>query len=518
MKKDTKGSSRTEVQKSARPGRVVYVQDAEYFEAPVAPPVPEEGRHAKVKKGFQAAGLILAMFCVITGAAYGLMTYYYSGRFFEGTTINGIDCSGMTAIAAEKAIADQVEDYRITIQARNVQPQTIDGEDINYKYASQGEILKLLKEQKPYEWITGLYQKRSYTIATKATFDKKLLQDEIRSLDAAQEENQIEPENAYVAFQNDRFEIVPETEGSELILKSAYQALSQAISGEDTQIDLGSEPSVYKAADLTSESEELQETVEAYNNMANASITYTFGDATETLDGSTIRSWLQFDEKGQLIDDEASFREHVRQYVAGLAEKYDTVGTERPFDATSGRTVYVYGSAYGWLMDQAAETEALIQAIRQGGQISRTPDYIMTANSYGYNDFGNTYIEVDLSFQYMYYYKDGALIFDSPIVSGMKVDPTRTTPSGVYKLYSKSSPAVLRGPMRPNGTYEYETHVTYWMPFNGGIGFHDANWQPYFGGDRWIYGGSHGCINLPYYSAQTLYSIIEYNVPIICFY
>ena len=56
---------------------------------------------------------------------------------------------------------------------------------------------------------------------------------------------------------------------------------------------------------------------------------------------------------------------------------------------------------------------------------------------------------------------------------------------------------MLRGEMTANGTYSYEQPVTYWMPFNGGIGFHDADWQPYFGGDRYLTGGSHGCINLP---------------------
>lgn len=56
------------------------------------------------------------------------------------------------------------------------------------------------------------------------------------------------------------------------------------------------------------------------------------------------------------------------------------------------------------------------------------------------------------------------------------------------------------------------------MPFNGGIGFHDASWQPYFGGDRYLEGGSHGCINMPPDSAAELYNIIQYNVPIVCFY
>lgn len=71
--------------------------------------------------------------------------------------------------------------------------------------------------------------------------------------------------------------------------------------------------------------------------------------------------------------------------------------------------------------------------------------------------------------------------------------------------------------MTANGTYSYEQPVTYWMPFNGGIGFHDADWQPYFGGDRYLTGGSHGCINLPPENAGQLYSLIQYDVPIIFF-
>ena len=37
--------------------------------------------------------------------------------------------------------------------------------------------------------------------------------------------------------------------------------------------------------------------------------------------------------------------------------------------------------------------------------------YSMRANSYGVNDLGNTYIEVDLTEQYMWYYQNGNIIF-----------------------------------------------------------------------------------------------------------
>ena len=125
---------------------------------------------------------------------------------------------------------------------------------------------------------------------------------------------------------------------------------------------------------------------------------------------------------------------------------------------------------------------------------------------------------MDLSEQHMYFYQNGEDIFESDIVSGDMRYSDRQTPAGIYTIYYKKSPDVLRRTKKADGTYSYEQPVTYWMPFNGGIGFHDADWQPYFGGDRYLTGGSHGCINLPPENAGQLYSLIQYDVPIICFY
>ena len=52
----------------------------------------------------------------------------------------------------------------------------------------------------------------------------------MKALNCAQEENQVAPENAYVAYGDSQFEIVPETEGSKLDLKKAYNVLSVAVS------------------------------------------------------------------------------------------------------------------------------------------------------------------------------------------------------------------------------------------------------------------------------------------------
>ena len=82
--------------KSARPGRISYVPISDEDLAPYEPPV------RKKHKGLKITGIAVAMVIVSAGAAYAGMSYYYSDKFFEGTSINGIDCSGKTAYEAER--------------------------------------------------------------------------------------------------------------------------------------------------------------------------------------------------------------------------------------------------------------------------------------------------------------------------------------------------------------------------------------------------------------------------------
>ena len=522
--------------KSARPGPVVYVPVDDMEMPEQKPSKKKKGKKTKAKKeaaektkpqttesgkkhkGAKIFGLVLLLIVVIGGSAYAAASYYFADRFFEGTWINGVNCSQMTAAQVEEVFKQKFQNYAIEVSARDQNAQTIAGSDISYQYLSTGEVLKLLKQQKPYEWIRGLYEQKSYTVSENTGYNRIQLQEQLKALSCAQAENQTAPENAYVAYQNGQFVIVPETAGSKLDIKEAYKVLDAAVEAGQTSVNFNDTPEAYVSADVTSDSPELQSALEACNNYTKASITYTFGDQTTTLNGDTIKDWLQFDEKGQLIWDDNSFQQHVADYVAQLAATYDTVGTEREFQTTSGRTVYVSSSVYGWKIDQAAEAAQLSQEIQSGTQTTREPVYSQTANSYGVNDLGNTYIEVDLSEQHMYYYQNGSDIFESDFVSGNMSYADRQTHSGIFTLYYKKSPDVLRGTMKADGSYEYESKVEYWMPFDGGIGFHDASWRDEFGGDIYLTDGSHGCINLPPENAGVLYDLIQYDVPIVCFY
>ena len=126
------------------------------------------------------------------------------------------------------------------------------------------------------------------------------------------------------------------------------------------------------------------------------------------------------------------------------------------------------------------------------------------------NDIGLTYVEINLTKQHLWFYKDGTLIVQGAVVTG-NVKKGYKTPEGVYSLKYRIRNAVLKGE-------NYEAKVSYWMPFNNDIGIHDAPWRSGFGGNIYLTRGSHGCVNAPFKLAETLFKNITVGTPIVCYY
>jgi len=199
----------------------------------------------------------------------------------------------------------------------------------------------------------------------------------------------------------------------------------------------------------------------------------------------------------------------VFQYVISLSKKYDTVGIPRNFKTSLGKTLGVKGGFYGWKINTSAEAKALIDNIVFGDVLEKEPLYTQKGVTRGKDDIGNSYVEINITRQYLWFYKNGKLITQGPVVTG-NPNRGRATKLGVYMLNYKETGSTLRGP-------DYEAPVTYWMPFNGNIGIHDASWRYSFGGEIYKSNGSHGCINAPKYLAKAIYDKIEEGTPIICY-
>lgn len=244
---------------------------------------------------------------------------------------------------------------------------------------------------------------------------------------------------------------------------------------------------------------------QAQKDLAGVTVTYQFGDQSEVLDSDRILSWLQEKEDGSVAIDE----QQAKAFVKELAEKYDTAYTTRTFHTKGGRDIQIAQGDYGWRIDQEAETKHLLELLAAKQSAVCEPIYAQTAAVHAKNDWGTTYVEVSLTDQYLWLYKDGHCILESYFVSG---NPTRghATPKGIYGLTYKTRDATLSGE-------GYDSKVKYWMPFNRNVGLHDAPWRKTFGGQIYRNNGSHGCINLPPANAAKIYENVDKNTPVIVY-
>ncbi|HAR86135.1 MAG TPA: peptidoglycan-binding protein [Clostridium sp.] len=430
---------------------------------------------------------------------------YFMKRFYFGTKINGVSVTGKTTEDIEADILAESEAYILKLKQRDNIEENINGRDIEYKYNLENKIEDLKDNQSAFGWIYGVFNTSDYKLEKKVSYNDELLKKKFRSLNCFKNDNIIKPESAKIEYENKEYVIKEEIQGNKVNKDILYKKVKEALNNKVDEINL-EEIECYEKPKYTVASKEVVNAKNTLDKYIGSVITHKFGDNKEVLNGDSIHNWLHIDKNLKVSIDE----EKAREYVNSLSIKYDTYGSTRNFKTSIGTTVNVSGGDYGWLINYSEETEALINAIKDGKKEERQPIYAQTAVAYGANDFGNTYVEINLTTQHIWFYNDGVLITEGPMVSG-NADSKHATPSGIYSLTYKEKNATLRGE-------NYAAPVSYWMPFNGDIGIHDATWRSKFGGQIYITDGSHGCINTPYDVASKIFEYIAQGTPVICYF
>ncbi len=126
---------------------------------------------------------------------------------------------------------------------------------------------------------------------------------------------------------------------------------------------------------------------------------------------------------------------------------------------------------------------------------------------------GNTItnlIVVSISQRHLWACGLSAVLFNSPVVTGMEQYPADLTPPGTYHIYAKETNIYLKG---SDTTGSWDDYVNYWMPFlfnsYGAYGLHDATWRAAnaFGNiSPYSNNASHGCVELPLATARWIYN------------
>lgn len=461
-------------------------------------------RKEKHKKSSKNIKGILVAFCIIV-AMYSGISIYFMNHFYFGSEINNIKVAGKTVKEADELISASINNYTLQLETRGGGKEQIKGSQIDLKYDPNDKINDLKKSQKPFKWITSIFNKSDTELDHIVTFNEDLLIEQIENLSCLNSDNVIEPKNASFEYIGNGYKVIEEVKGNKINKEVLYENIKEAILKGETVIDLDKMNS-YENPQYTVESQEVKSVKDLLDKYTNIEITYNFDNRSEILDGSIINTWLDVNDNMEITFDEKK----IRTYVDSLARDYNTFANTRNFTSSSGEIIQVSGGNYGWVIDKQAEIKELIEIVKKGENITREPVYSQTAVSRSINDIGDTYVEIDFTKQHLWFYKNGILITEGDVVTG-NMSNNWGTPAGTYRLNYKERNATLKGE-------DYSSPVNYWLPFNGNIGIHDAIWRSEFGGEIYMTNGSHGCINAPYELAEKIFQNIEAGTPIVCYY
>lgn len=455
----------------------------------------------------QNKAIVVISSLIVLVLIYFGMSYYYRTHFSYNTTINGVYCGNKTISQANLLLKKQAESYELLIRGRSDLELKISAQDISLQTDFTEQLEQLQKEQNKVTWLFSQKNEYVYDAIAMADYHRDALLEMIKESDFFLSKNIVEPKDAYREGYDSKtktYHIIPEVEGTKINLDSMMQEVESAIARQQEILDLDT-ALCYIEPKVRSDDPELNAQVDLKEVMLDANITYEFGEHTEVVDSEKIETWIVEDEGEISLN-----RDLVREYVGSLASKYDTYGRKRTIVTVSGESKTLPSGGFGWWMDKASETDELMADIMNGEQKKRTPVYFCEGAQYGSDDIGKTYAEIDFNTQHMYLLNNGVITFESDFVSG-NVSKGFGTPEGVFGITYKERNSTLVGE-------NYESKVSYWMPFNGNIGFHDAGWRSEFGGNIYMFNGSHGCINLPKDKAEQLYELVYKNMPVVAYY
>jgi len=462
----------------------------------------------KIKNKSKARKIVLSVlvgYIILVAVIYIFGVIYYKNHFYSGSVINGIDATGKTVEEVKQTLSDEIESYTLNITGRDEMEANIVATQIDMKYVEDGKVEELKEKQNPFTWFLSFKNDKTYTMAATTTYNKEALTAVIDGLSFFAEENVAAPENAHLEETDTGYEIAAEVMGTTLDKEKTVQLITDSIDAGETKISL-EEEGCYIDPTVFSDNEDLITKRDQFNAYLGVTVTYDFSDRQEVVDKEVIKTFIAENEEGEISLSE----EKIREYIQQLGYTYDTFGLSREFTTTGGSTITLKGGDYGWCINKSEETTALMEAIQNGESQTRTPIYLYSGICRDTNDIGGTYVEISISEQRMWLYKDGQQLVSTAIVTG-DVSKGYDTPSGgVWAVDAKMQDTYLTG-------QGYSSPVTFWLPFNGNVGIHDATWRPEFGGSIYQTNGSHGCVNTPYDNAKIIFENIEIGYPIVVY-
>lgn len=483
------------------------------------PPRPEtpSGGSAPRNRSRWWLWLLLAL-VIIAAAGVGVTSWQYQSRFFPHTQLCGLDVSSLPLAEAETLLANAAEPVTVTLRETGgaeiaAIPLTafVSRDDLNA--AAEAAFDRQHREAGVFQWLAG--QEYRFDPALCGKWKTSGLLDLLRET-LYGTSPRVHPRDAYIQFSETGYTLVPEEEGNLVELRSCADALSAALAGVSdlTVREIAAEGENLRILPkITADDRRLQRRCEVMDAYLATPVALDFQNGNVyTLTPEDI--WSVSDVTMTHTSVKCSpDPERTADLAARLAGEYGDDGVYAKFRnvVPTRELIYYRVGDKGWIMDRAALGAEIAGLLADGKGGTAVPTYDYTWYWEGYYNCGDTFVEISIDNQYMWYFLNGKLLVETPVVTGnLSTGGTDFTRRGFFRIYYMVTDVFLTGPT-------WHDHVDYWMPFDGGIGLHDSSWRDEYGGDIYITDGSHGCINTPLEAIGTIYNNIWDGVPVIVY-
>ena len=443
------------------------------------------------------------IFCLGSGVYFGKCWYDgyldYYGRYLDGTVINGVDFSGMKPELAAFSMK-LAEDAPVVIVPVYGNIEQLSTSDFELMRSVDENLLLMMANIQNFE---NYKQSRYEQIRVPVTLSMN-----VDNVDKFVDNflfvcNGEKPVNSEIAFGNFGFFVTESSNGTFVDRKTVASLVSMNVMSRRHMVCIPER--FYAKADVIEE--DLQDEANRLNAVWNRSISVHFSEDVQTITPEDLFSWMTWDGEEIAFDSEK-----VDSWTESVSEKYTTYGSSRRFETSPGTVLMVGGSYldnYGWILDMDATKESVRHAVTEGLSdcdcVWKRTEFVPFS---AISDLAETYVEVSIEQQHMWYYKDGDLILDTDVTTGL---PGRDTPKGVFRIQGHYRDYTMRG------SYG-EAFAHFVMPINdAGICIHDASWRSLYGGTYYLTDGSHGCINTPYDAVKMLFEDCPDGVPVVVY-
>lgn len=397
---------------------------------------------------------------------FGVTFFHYEMGYLPNVSVNGTKLGFVKYNNLNKYVYDVLDKTDFVFDNED-----LDKYSVTYEFAS----LDSIKNSTYTTYLKSLFLGGNYHFEIVKIVDA----DKVIKWVEDYNKDKTDPISAYIE-KKDEFLIVSEKIGTKLDVNRLVEKITPY---KYDHIELNSfllQPDILES--------DLQKLCKQANDYVNWTCTYS--------NGSKISSSIEYvtidDKIGVIYDD--SF---IDKELDNIISTYNETKEGYTFESTNKEPIALINRTLSTELDISAEKEYLKNAMKNLEVLeNRTPIF-----KRDYRNLGNTYVEVSIDNQHLWYYENGSLVLDCAIVTGTK--GKNDTPIGCYYITEKINGKYLTGP-------GYKTWVNRWMRITDrGHGLHDANWRSSFGGSIFTYDGSHGCINMPNEKAANLYEKVS---------